>query len=129
MRPEGIQQRRDPRFAVALECNLHHEGQTITGQTENLSRGGVSMVLPIALEISTVVDLSLALMFDSDSYSEKLQLKATIVWCSKLKDGKHQIGAKFGALDKELRSYLETFLHFLEAGTEDAADHHDDEEA
>ena len=103
--------RQHPRFAVTVEGNVLVGGRAIAGRTCNLSSGGVSVLLPAPIAVSTEIEIDLALVFPDEGLSEPLRLAAIVVWCTGLAGG-WQIGAQFVALDGLQRSYLETFLHF-----------------
>jgi len=111
---DAIEKRQHPRFAVALKCTISDGDRQLTGATENVSRGGVSMMLEAPIELSSVVVLEMALDFGNDSFSEPLNVQALIVWCTRLGE-RWQVGAKFSNLTREQRTYLEMFLHYLDS--------------
>jgi hypothetical protein len=113
--------REHPRYAVAVSCELSHEGKVLRGQTKDLSRGGISLLLDQPVPISTVADLSAALIFGDNTFSEPLHVKAVVVWCTKL-GPRWQIGAKFSKVTRETRTYLDLFLRFLEGEDVDDED-------
>ena len=114
------EQREHPRYAIALACELSLDGRLLRGQTKDLSRGGISLLLDDPVPVSSAADLSIALVFENDSFSEPLHVKAVIVWCTKL-GPRWQIGAKFAKVTRETRTYLDLFLRFLE-GDDDEGD-------
>jgi PilZ domain len=111
--------RQHPRYAIELDVIVETEGEQITCRTDNLSRGGLCVLAPRALPISTVCRLQVALVFSENQFSEHLAVPATVVWCTPL-GGAHQVGFKFAPLDAEVRGYLEVFMRFLDEQTEDA---------
>jgi hypothetical protein len=110
--------REHPRYAIALACELASDGRSARGQTKDLSRGGISLWLDQAIEVSTTCDLSIALVFGDNTFSEPLHVKTVVVWCTKLGQ-RFQIGAKFSKVTRETRTYLDMFLRFLEAEDDD----------
>jgi hypothetical protein len=113
--------REHPRYAVALSCELSHQGKVLRGQTNDLSRGGISLWLDQPVPISTTAELSAALMFGDNTFSEPLHVQAVVVWCTKL-GPRWQIGAKFAKVTRETRAYLDLFLRFLDGEEVDDED-------
>ncbi|MSP62796.1 MAG: PilZ domain-containing protein [Myxococcales bacterium] len=112
-----IENRQHPRFAVALECEISDGEVTLRGRSHDVSRGGISLSLAQPIELSSVVTLHIALVFGDDSVSEPLQVKAVVVWCTRLGGG-YQVGAKFAPLTKQTEGYLDAFMKFLDGSLE-----------
>lgn len=108
--------RSEPRYALTLVCTITHVGLELTGETRNVSRGGMSLMVSDALPVGANVRLSLALNFGDDCYSEPLEMPAMIVWCTKLGE-QYQIGAKFVQMTADHREFLQMFINYLEAGS------------
>ena len=110
------------RYAVELDVLITTETGQVVGRTHNLSRGGMCMLAPTPVPVSTVCRLKMSLVFSENQFSEHLEVPATVVWCTRLGDG-HQIGFKFAPLDSQSRGYLDVFMRFLDdtEGREDDA--------
>src|SRR5262245_25230482 len=119
------EQRVHPRFAVEVDAEVRLPDQSISGRTQNVSRGGFCMFASQPLAISTPCEARLALVFSDDQVSEQLLLPATIVWCTPVQ-GQFQIGFKFGPLTTERKNYLSLFIQFLEGGEPDEDDEEDE---
>ena len=111
--------RAHPRYALAVNCVIAGGDEEVRGKTSNLSRGGVALSVPASIAISTMVQVEMALDFGHQRSSEPLSLSAVVVWCTRLDDG-FQLGAKFNALTREQRAYLDLFLHFLDERPDDS---------
>jgi len=109
-----IENRRHPRYAVELDCLIDDGGRSIAGRSKNISQSGIACIVPTAIEVSSVVTLTISLVFGANLFSEPLKLDATIVWCTRVGDS-YQIGAKFANLTSQLRSFLDLFAHYLES--------------
>jgi hypothetical protein len=57
----------------------------------------------------------MALVFDEETFSEPLDVRARVVWCTPL-GAKYQIGTTFLGLTNENRTYLDMFLRYLKEG-------------
>ncbi len=108
-------QRQTPRFALDARIEFEaptgrHEGRCI-----NLSSGGLCAQMAESVALGSDLKLSVTLVFDVDSFSEPLSLRARSVWCTALGEG-YQVGFQFLPLDHAQSSYLAMFLRFLEEG-------------
>src|SRR5262249_8536188 len=84
-----------PRYALEVDAEVRAPDRTLPARTSNVSRGGLCFLAAEPLPLGAAVELTLALVFDADTHSEPLALRARIMWCTRLPDGKHQIGAAF----------------------------------
>jgi hypothetical protein len=109
--------RAHPRFALEIETEIRRgpSAKPLPARTRDVSRGGLCLTASEPLPLGSEVDLQMALVFDEDTVSEPLLVRARVVWCTRLAD-KHQIGASFVALTTEQRNYLEMFLRYLAEG-------------
>ena len=106
--------RRHPRFAVRIKAEVcTATGDVSAAITKDLSRGGICLVCPLEVQAGSALDLSLALVLGTNTFSEKLDLSARVVWCTPV-DQLFQLGAMFVAMDREKTGYLEMFLRFIE---------------
>jgi c-di-GMP-binding flagellar brake protein YcgR len=121
------EQRQHPRYAIELDAEANFDGQRFMGRTHDISRGGFCFHMPDALPLGAVGTVKLALVFSENSFSEQLELPATIVWCTPI-GGAYQVGFKFGPLSPAMQGYLTLFIQFLEGDDEDDDEDGDDEE-
>lgn len=112
------QRREHPRYAIELDAEILLGETKVIGRTRDVSRGGFCMLAREPLQLSTVCDVSLSLVFSENQFSEQLHIPATIVWCTPTQ-GVFQIGFKFAQLTPEYRNYLTLFMQFLEGGEHD----------
>jgi hypothetical protein len=115
--PEAMspQKRQFPRFALEASMTLTTQEGQVEGRTSNLSRGGLSAVIPSLVAPGQRVTVQLALVFENDTFSETLSLQARVVWCTPVEDH-FQLGLSFAPVRPESIQYLEMFLKFLAEG-------------
>ncbi len=119
-------ERQFPRYATEAQVIVQREGaEPAHGRTTNLSRGGLCASTAAPIAVGASVDVSIALVFGDDQYSEPLALPARVAWCTQLGE-RWQIGLAFRSLG-DRAPYLDLFLRYLADGarTREAAD--DDE--
>ncbi len=119
--------RQHPRYAIELDAEISWGASRLNGRTHDISLGGFCFLAERLIEIGTECAVKLALVFSETEFSEQLSLGATVVWCTPFRGG-HQIGLKFGHVDKQARAYLDLFLKFLQAGDADDADQQEEDE-
>lgn len=112
-------EREHPRYAHEAAITLRVNGKIHEGKSSNVSRGGVCADMPAALPVGTVVDIAMQLVFDEETTSEPLKLKARVAWCTTL-DEVFQVGLSFIQLDAERSEYLTMFLRYLDDGSDRA---------
>jgi hypothetical protein len=109
-------EREHPRYAHEAAIHVRVAGKTYEGRSSNISRGGLCADMPEAVAVGTVVDVAMQLVFDEDTASEALALKARVVWCTTL-DETYQLGLSFMSLDAQRIEYLTMFLRYLDDGS------------
>lgn len=120
-------QRAYPRFALQVSATLKTaDGRTISGNSRNMSEGGLCLETSEGLEIGTDVEVSITLVFDEDSASEPLALPARVVWSTPFADS-FQIGTQFRPLSQQQKTYLGMFLRYQEQPALDEPDDSDDD--
>ena len=112
--------RAHPRYALEVDAEVRMASGNLPARTRDVSRGGLAMTLTQPLALGTEVMLNLALVFDEETFSEPLLVRARVVWCTRL-DDKHQIGTTFVAMTNEQRAYLDMFMRYLTEGKRRAA--------
>lgn len=106
-------QRQHRRYAHEAAIALITPGQTITGRTRDVSRGGLCALLSEQLAVGTDIEIDIQLVFDDDRQSEALRISGRIAWCT-LVDDQHQVGVQFRRLAGETAEYLTMFLRYLD---------------
>ncbi len=107
--------REHPRYALEVDAEVRTAHGTIPARTRDVSRGGLALALDEPLALGTELTLNLALVFDEETFSEPLLLRARVVWCTRLGEA-HQIGTTFVAMTTDQRAYLDMFLRYLTEG-------------
>ena len=119
------------RYAVEVDASVQVGDHSIPARTKDMSRGGLCFLVGRALPQGSEIDLSLALVFDEDTRSEPIALRARVVWSTALGSDRHQVGATFMGMTSQARTYLDMFLRYLEEGLarqrEAAGDDSDDD--
>src|SRR5262245_50656296 len=73
-----------PRYALEIDAEILAPGGTVPARTKDVSQGGLCVRAAEALRVGEEVDLKLKLVFDAETHSEPLALRARIVWCTRL---------------------------------------------
>jgi len=91
---EGSEKRKFPRTSKPCNIGLRKKEQVeiFSTRTENISCGGVCVILPKDLGIYTPVDIEL----DLEDNKEKIKCAATVVWSVKRRDPSEE---KHGFID------------------------------
>jgi c-di-GMP-binding flagellar brake protein YcgR len=108
--------RRHPRYSVEVGAEVTLGPQTLSAATQNVSEGGVGLVLDeAALEEGARVRLTLFLTQDGieDPDEEPFETPAVIAWTAPNDAGGQVAGARFGALEGGARAQLHRFLAAL----------------
>lgn len=113
--------RAHPRYALDLDAEIRFGDLRIPARSRNVSSGGMCFTLDEPLPVGCEVELSMALVFEEEVFSEPLNVRARVVWCTRLGD-KLQVGTCFVGLTNEDRDYLEMFLRYLKEGEQSGAD-------
>lgn len=107
--------RKHPRYAVEVAAEVSVGSSTIAASTQNISAGGVGLVLDVALAEGAQVALTLFLTQDGieDPDSEPFEARATVAWTAPQDGGLHAVGVRFGAVTPAQREQLTRFLAAL----------------
>lgn len=116
--PPRDEQRAHPRYAVEIDAEVRIGDELLPARTRDLSRGGLCFSTDRALPVGAPLDLSLALVFDEQTFSEPLALRARVVWCTPLGPSRFQIGTCFVGMTRQNRTFLDMFLRYLAEGLE-----------
>ena len=110
------EQRRHARFTVELAAEVEIRGETIVAATNDISKGGVGLILDRALRERSTVKVILFLTQDGieDPDEEPFEAQAEVMWAAEQEAGRFVAGVRFGALSAAQSSQLERFLAVLE---------------
>ena len=114
--PMSVEARQSPRYALEAAVELRAGELIARGRTDNLSRGGMCVIVDRAIDRGAEVVASLVLIFDADTASEALDLPARVVWATTLAGDQHQLGIAFLGLEADQKNFLDMFLRYLEEG-------------
>jgi hypothetical protein len=110
--------RQSPRYALEIDAEIRLDGKVLPVRTRDVSRGGLCFAASYTIPSSTELMISMSLVFDEKTFSEPLQVRARVVWCTPLGEARYQVGTCFLNMTGEQRSYLELFLRYLKEGRE-----------
>jgi hypothetical protein len=110
-----VDARAHPRYACEIDAEVRLPGRKVPARTHDVSRGGMAFTADQAIPSGSEVQISMALVFDEETFSEPLDVRARVVWCTPLGQ-RFQIGTSFIGLTNENRNYLEMFLRYLREG-------------
>ena len=104
--------RAHPRYVVAIRGEVEHEGDTLAAETENLSTGGVGLLLRRAIPDGAMVSVTLFLTQDGfeDPDEPSLSTKAAVRWSKPGEAERHVVGLQFATLGGQQKAQLERFL-------------------
>ncbi|MFH0900342.1 MAG: PilZ domain-containing protein [Pseudomonadota bacterium] len=108
--------RAHPRYAVEVDAEVRFDNRVLPVRTHNVSRGGLCFLASEEIPLGQVVDITMSLVFDEQTFSEPLQVRARVVWCTCLMESLYQVGTMFFVVTNENRAYLEMFLRYLREG-------------
>ena len=110
-----VNQRKHPRYPVEVAAEIEIGANVLVAATQNMSNGGVALVIDRALEEGTQVGLTLFLTQDGieDPDEEPFVSKATIVWTAEREKGSFVCGANFAGLSAGQTKQLSRFLEKL----------------
>lgn len=111
------EQRRFERIPVELAGEMLVKGEHVHVATDNLSEGGVGLLLEHTVPDGTKIDLTLFLTQDGieDPDEEPFEAKCVVRWTGERDDGMFLVGVQFESLDTERRAQLHRFLEALAA--------------
>jgi c-di-GMP-binding flagellar brake protein YcgR len=107
--------RKYARFDVALAAEVEVSGDTVTGETRDLSEGGVAVILGGPLQEGGAVHLALILTQDGieDANEEPFETRATVVWAAPTEDGRAMMGLRFSQVAASEALRLKRFLNAM----------------
>lgn len=113
----GVENRRTARVEVRLSAELQVDGKTVTGQTRDLSAGGVCVEIDRPLAERSQVRVTLFVVENGVEAEgvRGLELIGTVQWSAESERG-HAIGIKFGALTATQSTMLANALKTIGGG-------------
>lgn len=112
----STEQRRFERVPVELAGEMLVKGEHVHVATNNLSEGGVGLLLEHAVPDGTKIELTLFLTQDGieDPDEEPFESAAVVRWTGERDDGMFLVGVQFEALDASRKAQLDRFLAALQ---------------
>lgn len=106
------EQRRHRRIEVEVAGEIALDGDVLGASTQNLSDGGVALVLDRDVADGRNVTVTLFLTQDGieDPDQEPFEAPAVVRWSADRDDGLFLVGLQFGALDAASQKRLQHFL-------------------
>jgi c-di-GMP-binding flagellar brake protein YcgR len=108
----STEHRRHPRYSVEVAAEVTLGARTFAAATQNISEGGVALLLDQALEEGAEIRLALFLTQDGieDPDEAPFEARAFVAWTAPSDDGTHVAGVRFGAVSAAQRKQLARFL-------------------
>jgi c-di-GMP-binding flagellar brake protein YcgR len=107
--------RRHTRFGLALAAEVEIDGHTLSGETRDLSEGGVSVILERTVPEQSEIALTLILTEDGieDADEDPFTTRASVIWAAPTDDGQCMLGLRFAAVAQPELARLKRFLAAL----------------
>ena len=112
----SVEHRRHQRYSVALAAEVTLGFETIEARAENISAGGVALVMSAAVDQGAELQLTLILTQDGieDPFEEPFEGRAKVAWVRPNPEGGHLIGVQFGGVAADQQARLERFIARLQ---------------
>jgi len=103
------------RYEASVAAEIELRGETLDGETRDISEGGASVVFTAAIPDGTKIALTLILTQDGieDPHQEPFTAEASVMWSAPQDDGRSMTGLRFGALSAAQKAQLKHFLAAL----------------
>jgi c-di-GMP-binding flagellar brake protein YcgR len=107
--------RQHARYQVSVAAEIELRGETLEGETRDISEGGVSVLLHGNAPSDGVVALTLILRQDGieDPHSEPFAAPANVMWSAPSDTGATMLGLRFSKLTPAQSTALKAFLAAL----------------
>ena len=111
----GNEQRQHQRYPVEVAGEIGFKGETVAVSTQNLSAGGVGLIMEHPVPDGATPSLTLFLTQDGieDPDQDPFEARGAVRWSAERDDGLHLIGVQFGELSPLQQHQLETFLTLI----------------
>ena len=103
------------RFEASVSAEVELRGETLEGETRDISEGGASVVFTVALADGSKVMLTLILRQDGieDPDHEPFTSEASVMWSAPQDDGRSMTGLRFASVNASQKKQLNQFLAAL----------------
>jgi c-di-GMP-binding flagellar brake protein YcgR len=103
------------RHVASVAAEIEHLGETLEGETRDISEGGVSVVFSVAPPDGSKIGLTLILTQDGieDPDHEPFSAPVTVMWSAPQDDGRTMMGVRFAAITPAQKKLLDVFLSAL----------------
>ncbi len=116
-RSSASDQRQHQRYPIEVAAEVAIAGDVTVASTQNISSGGVGLVIERPVEEGGKVDVTLFLTQDGieDPDEEPFEATATVMWAAEREPGTWMCGVRFDRIDEAQRKQLERFLAVSES--------------
>jgi hypothetical protein len=103
------------RFNTALSVEIFTGSDVIPAQANNLSVGGLGIILEVPLTVQTQLGFSMFLVEEGieDERTSPLNVQGLVCWCTQGEAGTYQAGIRFAPLGEEEQARVQLFLRRL----------------
>lgn len=107
--------REHPRFDTALSVEVYTSKGVIGADGNNLSQGGLGIILNQQLALESEVGLSMFLVEDGieDERTAPLNIKGVVCWCTEAEPSGYQAGMRFLSMTPLDLERIQIFLRRL----------------
>lgn len=107
--------RKNQRAKIAIAAEVDSDGDTLMGETRDLSAGGVSVILDRGLGEGLTIELALILTEDGIEHADEapFETRADVIWAAPTDAGQTMLGLRFKEVAAEQARHLQRFLHAL----------------
>ncbi len=104
--------RRHTRYEVAIAGEVEIDGDILPASADNLSRGGVGVIVERGAPEGSTVQVTLFLTQDGieDPDEEPFEAKSAVRWAITRDDGMHVLGLQFANVTEAGQQHLDRFL-------------------
>jgi len=103
------------RYEASVAAEIELRGETLEGETRDISEGGASVVFAANIPDGSKIALTLILTQDGieDPHQEPFSADASVMWSAPQDDGRSMMGLRFGAITSAQKAQLKQFLAVL----------------
>ena len=114
----SVEHRKHRRFPVELAAEIQLRGETVVASTQNVSAGGVGLVIDREVKEGAEIAVTLFLTQDGieDPDEQPFEAKAVVQWAAVQDAGTWVTGVKFQPVAPGQKALLERFLTKLDPG-------------
>ena len=100
------------RYEASIAAEIELRGETLEGETRDISEGGASVVFATVLPDGSKVALTLILRQDGieDPDHEPFMTEALVMWSAPQDDGRSMTGMRFASISASQKAQLKAFL-------------------